>query len=141
MEKNLFVYSSFTFSLDQFYRFTCTIYLYRFYHNVLSFTRAILYVLFSNFTDKIFSTLIVQSYFIANLVIWYNSIVSHLQFFYITFFTTIFIRHTPIYKVSSFIFFIEINLTDTKIKIKKEKSSYANLRNPLPGDQPGVPNS
>ena len=69
MEIFFFVYSSFTFSLDQFCRFTFTIYLYRFYHNVLSFTRAILYVLFSNFTEKIFCTLIAQSYFIANLVI------------------------------------------------------------------------
>ena len=92
----------FTFSLDRFYSSTCTIYLYRFYHNVLSFTHTILYVLFSNFTEKIFAHLL------------YSLTLSQIQFFSTILLFHIFLPQClsvtrAIIKFSSFVFFIEIN--------------------------------
>ena len=51
---NFFLYSSFTFSLDQFYRFTCIIHLYHFI--IMFYPSHVLFfkVLFSNFIENIF---------------------------------------------------------------------------------------
>ena len=83
--KKNFLYSSFTFSLDQFYRFTCIIHLYIillqcFIRHTCYSLRFSLVILQKKFFCTVF---LLQFYCIANLVVKTIFIVSLVQFIYI----------------------------------------------------------